>query len=181
MANSLLINVDIGETRVGLLESGVLGELYVERRRGRSPVGNVYLGRVTRVLPGMQAAFVDIGLDRAAFLHVEDLLPSDDLDEGGDGGTSGAEGNANGADGTNNNANGNKRANRGRVSRKTPIREMLNEGQPLLVQVSKWPDGTKGARVTAHVALPGRYVCLCRRSSISVFRSASATIVNGGD
>ena len=66
--NTLLINVDIGETRVGLIADGVLRELYVERRHHRSPVGNIYLGRVTRVLPGMQAAFIDIGLDRAAFL-----------------------------------------------------------------------------------------------------------------
>ena len=76
--NSLLINVDIGETRVALIEDGLLGELYVERKRDRSPVGNIYLGKVTRVLPGMQAAFVDVGLDRAAFLHVEDLLPATD-------------------------------------------------------------------------------------------------------
>ena len=139
--NSLLINVDIGETRVGLLEAGVLGELYVERRHGRSPVGNIYLGRVTRVLPGMQAAFIDIGLDRAAFLHVEDLLPTKEMEE--------AERNDKQKGG---------RSTKGRVSRKTPIRDLLNEGQTLLVQVSKGPIGTKGARVTSHVALPGRYV-----------------------
>ena len=138
--NSLLINVDIGETRVGLLEDGVLGELYVERRHERSPVGNIYLGRVTRVLPGMQAAFVDVGLNRAAFLHVEDLLPTKEMEE------------AEQAEG------GNRRRTKGRVSRKTPIAQMLNEGQSLLVQVSKGPIGTKGARVTSHVALPGRYV-----------------------
>ena len=71
--NSLLINVDIGETRVGLIEAGILGELYVERKRDRSPVGNIYLGKVARVLPGMQSAFIDVGLERAAFLHVADL------------------------------------------------------------------------------------------------------------
>ena len=69
MSNStIVISVDVGETRVGLIENGTLAELYLERERDRSPVGNVYLGKVTRVLPGMQAAFVDIGLDRAAFL-----------------------------------------------------------------------------------------------------------------
>ena len=72
--NTLLINVDIGETRVALIEDGILSEFYVERAKQRSPVGNVYVGKVTRVLPGMQAAFVDIGLHRAAFLHVEDLV-----------------------------------------------------------------------------------------------------------
>ena len=144
--NTLLINVDIGETRVGLVENGILGELYIERRRDRSPVGNVYVGRVTRVLPGMQAAFVDIGLDRAAFLHVEDLTPPKDFEKLADenGGSSEED------------AEGDKRPSR--LSRKTPIRDVLKEGQSLTVQVSKGPIGTKGARVTGHVALPGRYV-----------------------
>lgn len=141
MSNTLLINVDIGETRVGLIEDGVLGELYVERRHDRSPVGNIYLGRVTRVLPGMQAAFIDIGLDRAAFLHVEDLLPTKEMEE---------------AEQKKSTSKNRRKA--GRVSRKTPIRELLKEGQQLMVQVSKGSIGTKGARVTSHVALPGRYV-----------------------
>ncbi len=144
--NSLLINVDIGETRVGLLEEGILGELYVERRGDRSPVGNVYVGRVTRVLPGMQAAFVDLGLDRAAFLHVEDLVQEPSATEL-------AEDREQDEEDT---KPGGPRANR--VSRKTPIRDVLKEGQDLVVQVSKGPIGTKGARVTSHIALPGRYV-----------------------
>ncbi|TNF65034.1 MAG: Rne/Rng family ribonuclease [Deltaproteobacteria bacterium] len=133
--NTLLVNVDIGETRVGLIADGVLRELYVERRHHRSPVGNIYLGRVTRVLPGMQAAFIDVGLDRAAFLHVEDLQAEPGTEEEGDGGEkrSGSKGRRN------------------RVSRKTPIRDLLTEGQQLMVH-------TKGARVTSHVSLPGRYV-----------------------
>ncbi len=138
--NNLLINVDIGEVRVALIEDGVLGELYVERRRDRSPVGNVYQGKVTRVLPGMQAAFVDIGLDRAAFLHVEDLISTGDADELADASNDEASGKGN------------------RLSRKTPIRDVLKEGQSIVVQVSKGPISTKGARVTGHVALPGRYV-----------------------
>ena len=141
--NTLLINVDIGETRVGLIEDGILGELYVERRRERSPVGNIYVGKVTRVLPGMQAAFIDVGLDRAAFLHVEDLVSEDDGSDDDD------------DDG---NGNGGSRRQKARVSRKTPIREVLKEGQNLVVQVSKGPISTKGARVTSHIALPGRYV-----------------------
>jgi ribonuclease G len=141
--NTLLINVDIGETRVGLVEDGILGELYVERKSDRSPVGNVYVGKVTRVLPGMQAAFIDVGLDRAAFLHVEDLLkkgPELVEEDEGDKPTK------------------TKGKPQTHVSRATPIRDVLKEGQSLAVQVAKGPIGTKGARVTSHVALPGRYV-----------------------
>ena len=119
--NTLLINVDIGETRVGLIADGVLRELYVERRHHRSPVGNIYLGRVSRVLPGMQAAFIDVGLDRAAFLHVEDLLAAEGSEEEGD-----DKGKSN-------------KGRRNRASRKTPIRDLLQEGQQLMVQVSKGP------------------------------------------
>lgn len=145
--SSLLINVDIGETRVGLIEDGVLGELYVERKRDRSPVGNIYLGKVTRVLPGMQAAFIDIGLDRAAFLHVEDLQrPGGDDDD------------ANGASNGGGGSRSSRSNRRKRASRETPIRDLIKEGQEILVQVSKGPISTKGARVTTHVSLPGRYV-----------------------
>ncbi|MGF1466890.1 MAG: ribonuclease E/G [Sandaracinaceae bacterium] len=143
--NTIVISVDVGETRVALIEDGILAELYLERERDRSPVGNIYLGKVTRVLPGMQAAFVDIGLDRAAFLHVEDVIPAKDFeqlvtrDDDDDG------------------ANGQSTKKRSRVTRKTPIREVLKENQQIVVQVSKGPISTKGARVTGHVSLPGRY------------------------
>lgn len=140
--NILLINVDIGETRVAVIEQGILAELYVERASERSSVGNVYLGKVTRVLPGMQAAFVDIGLERAAFLHVEDVMPAQDAealedDDDEDGGAS--------------------KQQPAKLTRKTPIREVLTEGQHIVVQVSKGPIGTKGARVTGHISMPGRY------------------------
>lgn len=145
--NTIVISVDVAETRVALIENGTLAELYMERERDRSPVGNVYLAKVTRVLPGMQAAFVDIGLDRAAFLHVEDVLPTQDIEKLAD------DDNANGeGDDAQTDSN-----NRGRVTRKTPIREVLKEGQQIVVQVSKGPISTKGARVTSHVSLPGRY------------------------
>lgn len=143
--NTLLINVNVGETRVALVEDGILAELYVERAQERSPVGNVYLGKVTRILPGMQAAFLDIGLDRAAFLHVEDVVQSAEAplpDEDGEKGN-----------GQNTQPKSSKRH-----SRQTPIRDVLKEGQLLTVQVSKGPISTKGARVTSHIALPGRYV-----------------------
>jgi ribonuclease G len=173
--NTLLINVDIGETRVALVEKGILAELYVERTTERSPVGNIYMGKVTRVLPGMQAAFLDIGLDRAAFLHVEDVIPSADFDRMAEEAANGDEetapedaadagdGSAEGGNGSDGGARGSPRRGRDakdgkRVTRKTPIRDVLKEGQTLLVQVSKGPISTKGARVTSHIALPGRYV-----------------------
>src|SRR5580658_3944035 len=82
--NILVISCDVAETRVALIESGIIAELHIERRGGEQPragtVGDVYLGKVTRVLPGLQAAFVDIGLERAAFLHVEDLIRPDDFE-----------------------------------------------------------------------------------------------------
>ena len=78
--NTLVINCDIRETRVALIEEGVIAELQIERAGARGTVGNIVLGRVTRVLPGMQAAFIDVGMERAAFLHVEDLIRPDDLD-----------------------------------------------------------------------------------------------------
>jgi ribonuclease G len=159
--NSLVINVDIAETRVALIEAGSITELFVERVQDKSPVGNVYLGKVTRVLPGMQAAFIDISLDRAAFLHVEDVVPQEDMDNLLNGEHEEEE--------EHHEANGNgiqieapevkqPKAAARRVTRATPIRDVLKEGQSLMVQVSKGPIGTKGARVTSHVALPGRYV-----------------------
>lgn len=147
--NALVINVDIAETRVALIEDGNLTELFMERTQDRSPVGNIYLGKVTRVLPGMQAAFIDIGLDRAAFLHVEDVVPQADMESL----LSHDDDNSDGEDGE----KSNKKPSR-RVTRATPIREVLTEGQPLMVQVSKGPIGTKGARVTSHISMPGRYV-----------------------
>lgn len=173
--NTLLINVEIGETRVALIEKGILAELYVERTTERSPVGNIYLGKVTRVLPGMQAAFIDIGLDRAAFLHVEDVIPSSDFDRMAEKVTGDSNGNGSPEEEEpEEDESGGRRAGgrrrrakraqadggngRHKVTRKTPIRDVLKEGQGLLVQVSKGPISTKGARVTGHIALPGRYV-----------------------
>src|SRR5438045_6004537 len=77
--NQIVINVDVGETRVALNENGIVTKLNIERRGEKSVVGDVSLGKVTRVLPGMNAAFVDIGLERAAFLHVEDALSTDEF------------------------------------------------------------------------------------------------------
>src|SRR5690349_9239448 len=78
--NLLVINVDIRETRVALIENGIIAELHIERESSKGTLGNIYLGKVSRVLPGMQAAFIDVGLERAAFLHVEDLIRPDDFE-----------------------------------------------------------------------------------------------------
>src|SRR5215510_3843467 len=156
-SNTLVINVDIAETRVALIEQGNITELFIEREQERSPVGNVYLGKVTRVLPGMQAAFIEIGLDRAAFLHVEDVVVQDDMADELDPDEADADnGEEDGA--ASDESKPPKRPASRKVSRSTPIRDVLKEGQTLMVQVSKGPIGTKGARVTSHVALPGRYV-----------------------
>lgn len=202
--NQIVINVDIGETRVALIENGIVTELHIERRGQRSVVGDVYLGKVTRVLPGMNAAFVDIGLERAAFLHCEDVVAEDDLraavpdieDAEGDlADEDSAEDSSRSAtpleaftedeesgvtladiledseidrpavrSKSKDRHRGVRKETRARTASKEPraprasIRELLREGQEIVVQVSKGPISTKGARVTSHISLPGRYV-----------------------
>ena len=143
--NLIVINADLGETRAALVENGIIVELLLERRDERSIVGNVYRGHVVRILPGMQAAFVDIGLDRNAFLHVSDLLWTDGPD---------GEENGNGTD----LEEPEETTRTGRASRRTPIRDVIKEGDSIIVQCSKGPISTKGARVTAHVSLAGRHL-----------------------
>ncbi|WP_024460787.1 ribonuclease G [Marinimicrobium sp. LS-A18] len=126
MSEELLINVSPVETRVALVENGVVQELHIERSHGKGYVGNIYKGKVVRVLPGMQAAFVEIGLARTAFIHASDMAEADE-DEG----------------------------RRGEVP---DIRTLVREGQTLLVQVSKDPIGTKGARLTTNLSLSSRYL-----------------------
>ena len=115
----ILMNVTPTETRVGVVENGVLQEIFIERENHRGLVGNIYKGKVVRVLPGMQAAFVDIGLERAAFIHAAEI----------------GDGDAN-----------------------TPINQLVQEGQSLVVQVTKDPIGTKGARLTTQLSIPSRYL-----------------------
>lgn len=121
MTEEILINVTPRETRVALVENGMLQELHVERASRRGYVGNVYKGRVSRVMPGMQAAFVEIGLDRAAFLHASDIMRphSPLLNENGE----------------------------SAPSPTPPISDLLREGQEVVVQVVKDPIGSKGARL----------------------------------
>ena len=145
MQNEIIINAERGETRVALLENGQFAELHIERERDKSVVGNVVKGRVSRVLPGMQAAFVDIGLEKAAFLYVGDYFESTfetDDEGGGRGGRRGGRG--------------------GRGSRSAPPRidTVLHEGQEIIVQIAKEPIGTKGARITSNISIPGRHLVL---------------------
>ena len=128
MSEEILINVTPQETRIAYVENGVLQEINIERARARGMVGNIYQGRVSRVLPGMEAAFVDIGLERAAFLHVSDIeLKPEEKETGVE-------------------------------SRPRLIYDLLRTGQNLMVQVIKDPLGTKGARLTTEITIPSRYL-----------------------
>lgn len=130
MSAELLINCTPSETRVALVETGILQELHIERAAKRGLVGNIYKGRVSRVLPGMQAAFIDIGLDKAAFLHASDIIPpSAGLDEEDL-----------------------------RPFQTGDIARLVHEGQDIVVQVVKDPLGSKGARLTTDITLPSRYL-----------------------
>ncbi len=128
MSEEILINVTPVETRVALVENGMLQEVYIERSLRKGIVGNVYMGKVVRVLPGMQAAFVDIGLERASFIHASDIasLDSDGMEERG-----------NGSDN---------------------IRAVVRDGQELIVQIIKEPIGTKGARLSTHLSVSSRFL-----------------------
>jgi ribonuclease G len=121
MAEEILINVTPREVRIAFIEQGVLQDIYIERRTAEDIVGNIYKGKVTRLLPGIQAAFVDVGLKKSAFLHIQDI-------------------------------------NTDKITQ--DIRDLLHPGQEVLVQVSKNPLGTKGARLTQKFTLPSRYLVL---------------------
>lgn len=129
MSEEILINVTPQETRAAVLEHGVLQEVLIERSNHRGIVGNIYMGRVARVMPGMDAAFVDIGLERSAFIHASDVdKPStNEIDEGV-------------------------------APKQIPVAELLKENQTLLVQVVKDPLGTKGARLTTQITIPSRFL-----------------------
>ncbi|CAN1522317.1 CafA Ribonucleases G and E [Burkholderiaceae bacterium] len=137
MGQDILINWSPQETRVAVIEQGVVQEVHQERTLERGLVGNVYLGKVSRVLPGMQSAFIDIGLDRAAFLHVADLLPSIAA------------------------KHAKVKPELGEPSSDTSdpalaIEKQIFDGQSILVQVLKDPIGTKGARLTSQISIAGR-------------------------
>src|SRR3954468_11092607 len=135
MKKTILVSAERGETRVAVLEAKQKGgktdvaELYIERRGRRSIVGNVYKGRVDNVLAGMEAAFVDIGLEKNGFLHVDEIVTPD-----------------------------RQTHRRGRGRGGPRISDLLKAGQEIVVQVTKDPIGTKGARLSMEVSIPGRYL-----------------------
>jgi ribonuclease G len=135
MSEEILVNVTPLETRVAVVDHGALQAIHIERAASRGIVGNIYCGKVVRVLPGMQAAFVDIGEPRNSFLHLADIQPLDD--------------------------SGIEDRERGNES----IRDALREGQKLLVQVSKEPLGNKGARLTTRLSLSSRYLVYMPRTT----------------
>ncbi|HVT60007.1 MAG TPA: Rne/Rng family ribonuclease [Thermoanaerobaculia bacterium] len=143
MTQKMLIESDPHQTRIAVLEDDRLTEIFVERRRHRGLVGNVYKGRVTRVLPGMQAAFVDVGLERDAFLYVSDVAADVEAMEELELGETGPE---------------EVPAQGGGPS--PSIDDLLKPGQEIIVQVVKDPLPNKGARISTHVTLPGRYLVL---------------------
>ncbi len=157
MSAELIINSNAFETRVALVENGQVAELYVERSSDRGIAGNIYKGRVVRVLPGMQAAFVDINLDKAAFLYVSDIYrPMSDVEQlflSSCGQESGYEKQD---EDTENGAQEYDEPNFRQSYNGVPIEDRLQEGQDILVQVAKEPIGSKGARITTHITLPGR-------------------------
>ena len=144
MSEEILVNVTPRETRVAVVENGMLQELHIERGWRRGVVGNLYKGRVQRVMPGMQAAFIDIGLERAAFLHANDIHRP-------------------------NAAVGSDQQHLEEPPAPTqvrPITELLREGQDIVVQVLKDPIGSKGARLTTQISIPSRYLVLLPQSRV---------------
>jgi ribonuclease G len=151
MNKEMIVSSNGHETMVAILEDDLVAEIFVERERHRGVVGNVYKGRVSKVLPGMQSSFIDLGLERDGFLYVADVIDTlvefdklaGDEDEDAGGGGNG----------------GGHRRERDRQDRpQQKIEELLKEGQEIVVQVVKEPLGTKGARLTSHVTMPGRFL-----------------------
>jgi ribonuclease G len=178
----ILINGCNLEVRVAALEDNLLAEFYLERNQQRSIVGNIYKGKVTRVLPGMQAAFVDIGLEKAGFLHVSDFLTgidavgsmadmlgeevetepvaSDDADQPSEDAPDVAI-SEDGQPAQPEQGRGRRRRRRGAAPPRRvrlPIEQQLHRGQEIIVQIAKEPMGTKGARLTSSISLPGRFL-----------------------
>ena len=176
MSKEMIISSSAHETRVAILEDDQVAEIFIERERSRGVVGNVYKGRVSKVLPGMQSAFIDLGLERDGFLYVTDVVAAiEELDrfetEEEDSGAVPVPGSGNGA--LAGSSSGGQRRDRpsspggrrdsrsDRDREKGPepkIEELLKEGQEIIVQVAKEPLGTKGARLTSHATMPGRFL-----------------------
>ena len=139
MSKEMIVSHSPLQTRLAIIENSVVSEVAFERERSRGVVGNIYKGRVNRVLPGMQSAFVDIGLERDAFLYVSDVLEDEEfLTEEEE------------------KIVQTEREIRAAAGPPQSIDQLLKQGQEVLVQVVKEPLGTKGARITSYVSLPGR-------------------------
>ncbi|MES1254309.1 MAG: Rne/Rng family ribonuclease [Acidobacteriota bacterium] len=152
MTKEMIISANGHETMVAILEDDLAAEIFVERERSRGVVGNVYKGRVSKVLPGMQSSFIDLGLERDGFLYVADVVDTfEEFEklEAGDEDASGAAA-----------ANGTAAARTEPAEERAQprIEDLLKEGQEILVQVVKEPLGTKGARLTSHVTMAGRFL-----------------------
>src|SRR4051812_8209513 len=155
MTKEMIISSNGHETMVAILEDDLVAEVFVERERQRGVVGNVYKGRVSKVLPGMQSSFIEIGLERDGFLYVTEVIDTleefEKLEAGEDETVSYAavaagETRSEGRDA------------KDRMRPQAKIEDLLREGQEILVQVVKEPLGTKGARLTSHVTMPGRFL-----------------------
>jgi len=176
MSKEMIISSSAHETRVAILEDDQVAEIFIERERSRGVVGNVYKGRVSKVLPGMQSAFIDLGLERDGFLYVTDVVAAiEELDrfetEEEDSGAVPVPGSGNGAQAGSSSGGQRRdrpsspggrrdsRSDRDREKGPEPkIEELLKEGQEIIVQVAKEPLGTKGARLTSHATMPGRFL-----------------------
>ncbi len=150
MSEEILINLTPRETRVAVVENGILQEVFVERERKRGMVGNIYKGKVVRVLPGMEAAFVDIGLERAAFLHASDIIQGYKQTLLSDNNPDSLQDESETPD----------------IPVPIHINQLVRQGQDLIVQVIKDPLGTKGARLTTHVSIPSRYLVFLADSDV---------------
>ena len=156
MTKEMIISSSAHETRVAILEEDQVAEVFIERERNRGVVGNLYKGRVSKVLPGMQSAFVDLGLERDGFLYVSDVVATfeefDRLETDED-----DQPQANGKPSGGQPVRGGGRREREKGP-EPKIEELLKEGQDVIVQVAKEPLGTKGARLTSHATMPGRFL-----------------------
>src|SRR6188508_463455 len=141
----MIISTNGHETIVAILEDDLVAEVFVERERQRGVVGNVYKGRVSKVLPGMQSSFIDLGLERDGFLYVSEVIDTVEEFERLEAGDDDEKGNG-------------SKAPKDEPRPQVKIEDLLREGQEILVQVLKEPLGTKGARLTSHVTMPGRFL-----------------------
>jgi ribonuclease G len=168
MTKEMIISSSAHETRVAIIEDDQVAEIFIERERQRGVVGNLYKGRVSKVLPGMQSAFVDLGLERDGFLYVSDVIATfeefDRLETDEDDPPSAAPAAGTPAQGAPTEAWRRRAGPPGRRDRdrdrgpEPKIEELLKEGQEIIVQVAKEPLGTKGARLTSHATMSGRFL-----------------------